>query len=383
MAEILYRIGFERIIYLPWKIEQNRKLMSDMRRIYNTMLAGKCLLSNIPSYSDIVKNLADDNLTDKDNVMYLPVEILFSAEENNQENMINSKTLLGLYHYLDKAEGNCADYLREQIADSPNADANRVMRLKDRYQLYEYFEKAYRIHREFFEDSAPWVTWNRHGYFQLGDGAHRTSFLIYKGVQDLPVRIREEDRQYVELWKQVGEEFWSESPYLINREYPMFERKLNAVFCCALLRKDIIGKVIYIKLYDAGLLGRYCYHLRCAACIDVENDETIDFAKRIKHIFGFSEQLEICTKADAVRKIDIAVLDEKYLDHNEMVQADRYIIKLEMNGILHCRFMENNVKYQELDRLFDGDKIYAVLQMENNEKIGGMIYGRSNKERMG
>lgn len=364
MAELLHQIGFEKIIYLPWKMEQNKKLMSEMRRIYNTMLAGNCWLNNIPAYSDIAKNPVDDNLTDEDNVMYLPVEILFSANGSKQENMINSDVLLRLYDYLNRAEGDCTDYLKEQIADSPNAYADRVMRLKDRYQLYEYFEKAFRMQREFFEDSAPWVTWNQHGYFQLEDGAHRTAFLIYKGIWDLPVRIKEKDRQYVELWKRVGEGFWCESPYFVNREYPMFPRKLNAILSRVLPRKDIDGKIIYIKLYDAGLLGRYCYHMRCASCIDVESEETIDFAKKVKHVFGFSEKLEICTRADVDREIDLAVLDEKYLDGSEMIQADRYIVKLEMNGILHRRFMENGVKYKEVDKLFDGEKIYMVLQID-------------------
>ena len=376
VAELLYQIGFEKIIYLPWKIEQNKKLMSDMRRLYNTILEGKCFLDNIPAYSDIVKDFTDDNLTDVDNVMYLPAENLFSAEESNQENMINSEVLLRLYHYLDKAEGDCTDYLKEQVVDSPNADVDRALRLKDRYKLYEYFEKAFRINREFFEDSAPRVIWNPHGYFQLGDGAHRTAFLIYKGMKELPVRIREEDRQYIELWKKVGGNFWCESPYLINREYSMFPRKLNEIFCHAMTRKDVFDKAILIILNDAGILARYCYHLRCALCIDVESTETFDFAKKIKDVFGFSERLKICMEANDGRDIDIAVLDEKYLDDNQVIQAHRYIIKLEANGMLHHRLKENQIRYEQLDKVFDGDKIYLVIQLENNEKNGGIIDGR-------
>ncbi len=374
VAQLLYQRGFEKMIYLPWKTENNMALMSDMRKIYNVILAGKCRVDYIPEYADIVRNSFDDSRIDTADVIYMPMESLFTAggQQFGPENMINSERFFRLYAYLDKAEGNCVDYLKEQIADSPDA-CNERMLLKDRYELFEYFEKAYQGYREFFEDSAPWVIWNQHGYFQLEDGFHRTTFLLYKGMQDVPVRIREEDRQYIKLWKQAGGEFWCESPYLVNRASLRFSRKLNAIFCRAMLWKDVCGKIVYIKLNDAGLLGRYCYHLRCALCVDVENEETIDFAKKIKNIFRFSKQLEICMKAEISQGIDIAVMDEKYLD-DEMIQANRYIIKMEMKGMLHNRLLRNKLAYEELGKIFDGEQRYLVIQIEGNELGRNVIW---------
>lgn len=369
VAKILHGLGFEKIIYLPWAMEQNGKLMSNMRRIYNMIYEGDCMIQNIPGYLEIASSSCG-NLMDKDGVIYMPFELLFMQSGSDFENVVNWDVMLDLYQYMDKAEGDCSDYLEEQVADSSCADGNRKAQLKVRYEMFEYFERAYEIHREFFEDSAPWVTWNCHGYFQCGDGRHRTFFLVHRGVRDIPVRVRDEDRQYIELWKRVNGvgNLWYESPYMLRREYSLFSRKLNKVFCYAIRRKDVFEKTIYIHLHDGGGLGRYCYRLGCSLCIDVESEETIKLAREISDVFAFSGRLEICTEMKTERDIDIAVLDEKYLEINEKIYARQYIIKLETHGRIYRQLVKRGLEFEVLDRVFDGDRIYLVVQFKNMRK---------------
>lgn len=122
ILEVLCKIGFNQIIFLPTSMSGNKKMMSVMRKTFNEILDGNTFIDNIPEYEKIYR--ADTNVYDLgENYIYVPIEILFS-EENFQipieklngseqvkrfnvmktsgENMANLKSYLHLYRYLDK-----------------------------------------------------------------------------------------------------------------------------------------------------------------------------------------------------------------------------------------------------------------------------------------
>ena len=208
------------------------------------------------------------------------------------------------------------------------------------------------------------------GYFNICDGHHRASYLYYKGVWDIPVCINEEDRKNVELWKQVPDTFWCESPYSIYQGNSLFCRKLNALICSAITKRDISGKKIYINLGDAGLLGRYCYRLGCKLCIDVESKEKADFAQVIHDLFQFAERLRICTKTDCRHEMDFAVMDEKYMESCEEILAQVYIIKMEWGGAFYKTMKHDMVHYEELGKCFDGENVYVIAKIRREEMKG-------------
>lgn len=385
IAEFLYKVGFKKIIYIPFRMENNKRLMSDMRQIFNEILEGKCLYDNVPEYSDITVVSFNCITSKKSHLIYMPVENIFTQEnfevglenlngveyvkrkkvmETAGENLLNFKRYIGLYQYLDNAENDCSEYLDTQISNIENVHRERERILQDRYALFNIFEKAFAVNRDFFEDSAPTAAWNKKGYFNIIDGHHRAMYLVYKGVWDIPIRIREQDRQYISLWKQIKGKFWCESPFFVNWEATLAYRKQNAIICNVLLKKDVVGKKICIKLNDAGLLGRYCYRLGCKLCIDIESNEKAEFAKKIYDAFQFSENLKICTQIENEVIADIAILDEEYINQSKNISAQKYILKIEQDGGIYTYIKQKQLKYKWAGSFFDGRKKWQIVIIE-------------------
>lgn len=386
IAENLHLIGFDRIIYIPMAITGNKKLMSKMRNVFNDILEERLFLNNIPEYLDIVEKEEPDIMDE--NLIYMPIELLFSEEDfeipleqltdsayrkrknvikTSGENIANMQTYLQLYRYLDKSVGDCTDYLRTQISDYDKQNVEEQKKvLKDRYILFQIYEKAFEINREFFIDSAPRVKWNKKGYFNIVDGHHRVTYLFYKGIWDIPVRICEADKAYLEMLKKIPDTFFSESIHLINAETALFWRKKNAIICNSLRKKDVSGRSVFTNLSDAGYIARYCCRVGCRQCIDIETEEKYAFAKRMCAMFQYSDSLEICKDIVGNIAIDIAIMDEECISDFKDICASQYIIKLENHGKFYDRLIEKGMEYSRLGTAFDGEKEYLFIQMEGD-----------------
>ena len=186
VAEQLQSIGFKNIIYIPLGFCGNRMLMSKMRRVFNKITTGKCLWDDIPEYHEITVNEPVDAV-DGNTVIYMPIENLFVQEsfavkmeelkgaeyvkrKNSLkylgDNLFNFKPYYQLFNYLDRANGECAAYTDLQVNDWGERHGEEEKRvLRDRYKLFQMFEKAYSIDKDFFIDSAPNVVWNWGGVF--------------------------------------------------------------------------------------------------------------------------------------------------------------------------------------------------------------------------
>jgi len=382
IAVVLQRCGFKKIIYLPMSTTGNYRLMSEMRKVFNELLVGNLYLQNIPEYLDIIEN--SDSYRHED-VLYLPIELLFAQEnfetkldELNEieylkrqnvlkysgENLMNVNAYYQMYRYLDRAEGDCADYLNTQIdATAADLEAERKKVLKDRYELFQVYEKAFELDREFFIDSAPRAIWNQKGYFNIHDGHHRVSYLYYKGIRDIPVRVDEEGRERLKMFDDISGAFLCESPALVNTENSLFWRKQNEIICRSLLKKDVLGKQIYVNINDAGYISRYCCRVGCEHCMDLETGEKAEFARQMCEIFQYQNHIMIREDLKELVDADIAVMDEKCLADRVNVRAKEYIIILERQGNLHDVMAQKDIRYEQLGAAFNGEKDYLIIRI--------------------
>lgn len=381
IARHLHERGFEKIIYLPMSATGNYKLMAAMRCIYNEILDENVYLEDVPHYSDMVKKT---RINVRNDICYLPIELLFSEEDfevsiqelshsdylkrinvlkSAGENLINFKAYYQMYRYLDCAEGDCEDYLHMQIDETaPDFEEQSRRILKDRFELFQIYESVFELDRDFFIDSAPKVKWNQKGYFNIVDGHHRVSYLFHKGIWNIPVRIAKEDQERLDMLGNISDDYLCESLSLVYRRDALSWRKQNAIICSSLLKKDVSERKIYVNMHDAGYIARYCCRVGCAQCIDMESEDRVAFAKRLRELFQYCDRLMIEESIKEHIDVDIAIIDEAYLTW-EKVHAGLYIIKLEKNGSLYNQIMQRGIKYRNLGAVFDGERRHLIIQI--------------------
>ena len=386
IASMLQGYGFKKIIYIPIYAAGNYELISKMRKTFNQVLDGNLCLKDIPEYSDIMK--AGIGYADGDTV-YLPIELLFSQEnfeismeelsESDRlkhkhvlkyvgENLMNFTAYYQIYRYLDRVEGDCTDYLDMQIdATVADLDAERERVFKDRYVLFQIYEKAFILDNNFFIDSAPRAIWNPKGYFNINDGHHRVSYLFYKGIRDIPVRVGEEEKEHLKIFDKIPASFFCELPALIHAKDALFWRKKNEKICVSLLKKEVLGKQIYINMDDAGYLSRYCCRMGCKICIDIESGEKAEFAKQMSELFQYQDRITIRGDRNGQINTDIAVIDEKCLSYEEKIHANEYILVLEENGDLHHLIVNRGIMCDRVDKIFDGQQVYLVARISGGD----------------
>lgn len=389
IALYLWEKGFQRIIYVPMSITGNSKLVSLMRRSFNEILGGNLRIVNLPEYSDIRKEIKRNEDAD---IVYLPIELLFSEEEfeipteqlsgaayrkrknvlkSAGENLMNFKSYYQMYDYLDRAQVDCSDYFYTQIDETAvNFEEEKKRILRDRYELFQIYEKAFELDRDFFIDSAPRAIWNPKGYFNINDGHHRVSYLFYKGIRDIPVRVGEEEKAQLKIFDQISASFFCELPALIHAKNSLFWRKKNEKICASLLKKEALGKQIYINMDDAGYISRYCCRMGCKKCIDIESGEKVDFAKQMCELFQYQDRINISGNVEGEIYVDIAVIDEKCLVYDKEVHADIYVLVMEERGSLYDSIIKKGIPFERLDKIFSGEQEYLIVRI----KGGGVCF---------
>lgn len=387
IAASLWEYGFEKIIFIPISVTGNQELVSEMRRLFNEILAGNVCIKGVPEYSDMMEGTISN--IDGDTV-FLPIELLFSQEnfeipieelcESERlkrkcvmkyagENLMNFTAYYQMFRYLDRAEGECGDYLDMQIdSTAADLDAERKKVFKDRYELFQIFEKAFALDKNFFVDSAPRAVWNPKGYFNINDGHHRVSYLFYKGVRDIPVRVGEEEREHLKIFENITNSFFCELPILINAKNSLFWRKKNEMICGSLLKKEVLGKRIYININDAGYMSRYCCRMGCKDCIDIESEEKAVFAKQLCGLFQYQDRISVSGKIKERIDVDVAVIDEKCFSYEEDVHASKYILVMREKGNLHDSIIKKGIQCDRMDKIFNGEQKYLIVRINGGDK---------------
>lgn len=268
IAKKLYAMGCKYILFLPFSKIYNIDEVTSIRHIYNEMLNGNMKKNiKIASYIDLLNKQIDENKSDDCLITYyVDINYLFSCDsientfpENDVfgENRVklNKKysdkpiflyePYLNLFEYLDKGSELNNEYIQMQLFgdDFSCIEMKKMKILRDRYKLFRIYEEAWNLNMNFFYESAPYVTWNDRGYFNICDGHHRATYLIYKGLRSIPVCMKRKDyKMYCKFIKNDAH----------IHDYLLIQRVVKIYEYIYALNKDF--KVLYS--FDKDIISR-------------------------------------------------------------------------------------------------------------------------------
>ena len=213
VADELYGLGYVYIVFLPLNYcipdEQKHKLL----KLYNHVLLaepemeGKAIFEycqyafpNIHIENSIIRR------TSKHIIVWMRAEILFSENlelwegdkskifikaEYEDRNILCAHPCEDLFDFFAlkaKSSDSYFDSKKEQYSQ-----AAKEKELGQREEVYRLFEREHQIGMNFFIDGAPQVVWNANAYCNLVGGHHRTLYLLHKGHNLFPVRMKYSD----------------------------------------------------------------------------------------------------------------------------------------------------------------------------------------------
>lgn len=209
IAEILYCVGFEYILFLAIDGYYSREEQRFYRCIYNDFLMGQYENLVIPHYTK-----GNDNCNNEGDVIawrdkyvsfwcdetYIKTRLPEYKEQLNcfDNTLIgkleDNKLYVSLFRFLKGEKVDITDYLRFQCSDR----CQYVNYIENRKNLYNVYCDNFIYNMSFFEDSPSKVYWNdEKNCFVVNDGLHRIYFLKQKGLNKYPIVASIEDfRKY-------------------------------------------------------------------------------------------------------------------------------------------------------------------------------------------
>lgn len=189
VADMLFNMGFHYIVFLPVSSKYNMqayKMVELWNRIYEE---GIDSVIDIPRYENLIKRVC----IIKDDIVYAPMELIFTDNNLPKEYMIwNNKHISlyepynQLYRYIYEGGGTPQEYLQV------NFDVfgkNKQSTIKDRIILYESSSTRMNNDSLYYRNMICPVEVGSSGHFNLKDGHHRANLAFHLGKDFLPVRV--------------------------------------------------------------------------------------------------------------------------------------------------------------------------------------------------
>lgn len=204
IAKMLYRMGFEYILFLPINENYSREDQRFYRCNYNDFLMGQYENLVIPHY---IRGYEDCNsegvVAWRDNyVSFWCDEIYIKTRMNEYKGQLNCpdkaqivkledrRIYTNLFRFLEGEKVDITDYLRFQCSDKHEY----VGYIENRRNLYNIYCDNFIYNMSFFEDSPSKVHWNdENNSFVVDDGHHRIYFLKQRGLNKYPIIASTED----------------------------------------------------------------------------------------------------------------------------------------------------------------------------------------------
>lgn len=193
VADILYKMGFHYIIFLPVSCKYNMqayKMVKLWNQIYET---GINFTEDIPRYEDFIH--AD--LISENNILYAPMELIFTEVNKNDKWGDKHISLYErnneLYRYI--YEGGVLPQAYLQINNELFGKEVQST-LRDRIILYESLSIRINNDSLYYRNMICPVVFSESGHFNLEDGHHRANLAFHLGKEFLPVRISSGEVNY-------------------------------------------------------------------------------------------------------------------------------------------------------------------------------------------
>lgn len=189
VADMLFRMGFHYIIFLPVSSKYNMqayKMVALWNKIYEE---GIDFVIDIPLYENLITRDTDEN----NNIVYAPMELIFTSkfflkEYRNWENRHISlyEPYNQLYRYIYEGRELPKEYLQENF-DLLGKEKQSTIR--DRVILYESLSRRINDDSLYYHVMTCPVEVSESGVFNLKDGHHRANLAFHLGKDFLPVRV--------------------------------------------------------------------------------------------------------------------------------------------------------------------------------------------------
>lgn len=213
VADRLYSMGYSYILFLPMQHSMADERKRQLTRIYNAVLSADSAMTEgmVSNYSryispDMDRDCSMIRRTSVNITVWMRLEMLFSESLELWQGDKTKMHTKAMYKDRNIACGNpCEalfDYysLRSDSYDiyfdskkEPKTREEKEKELRKREELYRVFQREYEKGMDFFVEGAPEAVWNPKGYCNLAGGHHRTLYLLHKGHNLFPVKMKYDD----------------------------------------------------------------------------------------------------------------------------------------------------------------------------------------------
>lgn len=188
IAQVLNRLGFEKILYISMAKYSEYYVRSVLRRAYNCLCIGEdipCSLCNLPYYSEIVNNEYDCSIIRKydDYISFwCPVDDIYIIRDGINVSLKEFQPYRDLFCYLEGAHVELSDYIKE----TGRFDDDTW--LISRQELYNLYCDALKFDTAFFSESPSTCEFDMTSKrVSIKEGVTRAHFLISKGYDRIPI----------------------------------------------------------------------------------------------------------------------------------------------------------------------------------------------------
>lgn len=326
IAEKLYALGFDKILFLAVHASYDQGMARCMNRAYALFLENSYeLLTAIPRYNTLLEESDSQSIIRKSKdyvVAFCDRKIIFSFDHNDIDteahNMDKVKmeheaynncllsalgTYLSLMEFFMYGKGTPEKYISLMKDMNNSFEMSETSFLEDQWKVYELLEREYEKGMDAFQYSPIDVKWNKRGYFNILDGHHRATFYYLKGLHNFPVRMKITDYEewlnadklaYVKsALKTTVPKTLISNPYFSRISYEIHEGEETVI--------EMIFKYVYengrnyIGLLDASAWGgefaRFFYRTNKAEnIISLANKGEYELQKSLNELYYIPEE---------------------------------------------------------------------------------------------
>ena len=244
VADMLFRMGFHYIIFLPVSSKYNMqayKMVELWNKIYEE---GIDFVIDIPRY----ENLINIDREKKNNIIYAPMELIFTEKNipNEYVKWQNKHISLyepynQLYRYIYEGRELPKEYLQENFDLHGKKKQSTI---RDRIILYEGLSSRMNNDSLYYHVMTCPVKVSESGVFNLKDGHHRANLAFHLGKDFLPVRVRDGEVNY--RWLNEFMQHRNYKLFLLLSDIVLFSSDFASCNIFSVDNSSIIAK--YMKL---------------------------------------------------------------------------------------------------------------------------------------
>lgn len=242
VADMLFRMGFHYIIFLPVSSKYNMqayKMVELWNRIYEEGIGS---VIDIPRY----ENMITRDIDEKNNIVYSPMELIFTGKNIPNECVQNKHISLyepynQLYRYIYEGRELPKEYLQKNF-DLLGKEKQSTIR--DRIILYEGLSSRMNNDSLYYHVMTCPVEVSEPGVFNLKDGHHRANLAFHLGKDFLPVRVHGGEVNY--RWLNEFMQHRNYKLFLLLSDIVLFSSDFASCNIFSVDNSSIIAK--YMKL---------------------------------------------------------------------------------------------------------------------------------------